>query len=374
MSLNTQQQIQGLLKQKGNILIALPKDPSIDAISSGLALAMVLEKNQQKIKIVAADFNLMPHHGFLAKSKDIEKNLSALRKFIITLNTARTQAEELSYDLDKEQLNIYITPKNGFFEPKDVTTSAGAFAYDLIFVIDSPDLESLGPIYEQNAEFFYHTPIINIDHKAANEQFGQVNLVETTATSTSEIIFELIQELDNKKLDEYMATNLLAGIISKTKSFKSSAVTPRSLAIASHLITSGARREEIIRHLYQSKPISTLKLWGRALARLKTEPQQKIVWSLLSQEDFQKTQAQESELENVIDELIINTPDAKTVFILYEPEPRTTKCLVSTPTNLDALQLFKEYKPKGSADFTRFTLPGKNIEQAEQIILERLKK
>ncbi len=374
MSLDIKQQITELLKQKNNILIALPQNPSTDAIASGLALSMALEKMNQKSKIVASNFDLLPHHNFLPKSKSIEKNLAALRKFVITLNTSRTKVDELSYDIEEpDKLHVYISPKNGFFEPADVSTSAGTFAFDLIFVLDSSDLDGLGSIYEQNAEFFYHTPIINIDHKASNEQFGQVNLVETTSTSTSEIIFELIKDIDEKILDEYLATNLLTGIISKTKSFKTSTVTPRSLAIASHLISSGARREDIIRHLYQSKPISTLKLWGRALARLKTKSDQKIVWSLLDQEDFSKTKAKEEELDNVIDELIINTPDAKTIFILHEKEPDLIKCLIHTPSNIDALKLFKEFKPQGSIDFTKFDIKGQNLSQAEEIILSRLK-
>ena len=375
MSLEIKQQILELIKQKGNILIALPSNPSTDAIASALALSIVVEKLEQKSKIVAADFNLMPHHSFLPKSKDISKDLATLRKFIISLDVSRTQVEELSYDISKNdnKLNIYISPKNGFYENKDITTSSGNFSYDLIFTLDAPDLESLGSIYEKNAEFFYHTPIVNIDHQPANEQYGQINLVEITATSTSEIVFELIKELDEKMLDEYIATNLLAGIISKTKSFKTTTVTPRSLAIASHLISSGARREDIVRNLYQSKPISTLKLWGRALARLKTEPQAKIVWSLLNPEDFEKTGAQENELDNVIDELIINTPDAKTIFLLYEKQEKQISCIMSTPPHVDAITIFKEYRPQGSSDFTKFEINDKNLEQAENMILDRIK-
>ncbi len=373
--LKIKDQVLNLLRQKNNVLIALPKHPSLDAITAGLALSLALEKLQQKSKIVAADFSLLPNHSFLPKGKDIGKDLKALRKFIIHLDLNHSQVDELSYDIDNstKKLNIYISPKNGFFETKDLSSSLGDFAYDVIFVLDAPDLESLGSTYEDNAEFFYHTPIVNIDHKAGNEQFGQINLLDLTATSTSEIIFELLKDLKENVIDEYIATNLLAGIISKTKSFKTNSVTPRSLAIASHLISSGARREDIVRHLYQSKPLSTLKLWGRTLARLKSAPDQKIVWSLLGQEDFAKTKAQEEELANVIDELIVNTPDAKIIFILYEKDPQTIKCLLSTPNIIDALQLFKEYHPQGSVDFTELTLSNSTLAAAEKIILDKIK-
>ena len=167
-----------------------------------------------------------------------------------------------------------------------------------------------------NADFFYHTPIINIDHNPANDYFGQINLVDITATSISEIIFELIKEMGGEILNEQIATNLLAGIISKTKSFRTTSVTPKSLAIASHLVASGARREEIIKNLFQTKNIATLKLWGRVLARLKEGESHRLVWSLVSRHDFGSSGAGEEDLIGVIDELIINTPLAEIVALL----------------------------------------------------------
>ena len=281
----TQQAID-VLSKSNNIVIVLPNNSTTDAVSSGLGLFLTLEKMEKKVKIVCSEFDLPPHHNFLPKSKEIRSDLTALRKFIISLDLTRTKVQELSYDIssNKKKLDIFITPKDGFFESRDVTTSASSYEYDAIVVIDTPTLDGVGKIYDNNTEFFYHTPIINIDHNPANEYFGEINLVDLVATSTSEIIFELLKQMEIT-LDEYVATSLLTGIISKTKSFQSTTVTPKSLAISSHLIENGARRDDIIKNLYRTKSINTLKLWGRALARLKTELNGKIVWSLLNKQD-----------------------------------------------------------------------------------------
>ncbi|MBU0731821.1 hypothetical protein KKC88_02995 [Patescibacteria group bacterium] len=372
MGLKTEKQIFEIVKQKDNILICLPKKPTTDAIASGLALFSVLEKMGKRVKTVASDFALPHDHSFLPKSKEIFADLSALRKFIITVDTSETQPDNLEYDIKDNKLSIYITPKNGFYEPRDVSTSAGDFAFDLIFTIDTPDLESLGSIYDNNAEFFYHTPIVNIDHNPANEHFGQINQINVTATSVSEVIFELLQDWGDDYLDEYIATNLLTGIISKTKSFKTSSVTPRSLAIASHLISQGARRDEIVKNLFQNKKLSTLKLWGKALANLKASPEKKIVWSVLHQEDFKETETEEAVLDKVIDELIINTPDAEDVFIVYENREGKIEAVVATSHYIDAFRLFSEFNPTGNHDFTYLKFPGKDLASAETILKDRL--
>jgi len=374
MERSTIQQTVDQIAKSSNAVIVLQKNPSTDAVASGLGLFLAIEKMGKKAKVVCSEFNLPPSHQFLPKSKEIHSELTALRKFIITLDLSRTKVQELSYDIgDNDKLNVYITPKDGFFEGRDVTTSASTYEYDLIIVIDAPNLEALGALYDNNTEFFYNTPIINIDHNPANEYFGEINVVDLVATSTSEIIFELFKGVKEAVMDEYIATSLLTGIISKTKSFQSTTVTPRSLAISSHLVENGARRDDIIRHLYRTKSIKTLKLWGRALARLKTEMGGRIIWSLLNRQDFLKSGALEDDLEGVVDELIVNTPNAEVVVLLYEGQNNEIWAICNTVKSIDGFMLFKEFKPAGTRNFTKFHVRKKELLQAEQVVLSKVK-
>ncbi|MFC1687686.1 bifunctional oligoribonuclease/PAP phosphatase NrnA [Patescibacteria group bacterium] len=373
MQESSDKQITDLLKRSKSILIALPRNPSTDAVSASLGLYLALEQLRKKVKVVSNEFELPLHHRFLPKSKEIHKELTALRKFVISLDVTRTKVQELSYDILGDKLNIFITPKNGFFEERDVSTSASEYEYDLIFVIDAPDLESLGKLYEDNAEFFYHTPIVNIDHNPANEQYGQINYIDLVATSSSEIVFELIRSMGNNLLNEYIATSLLTGIISKTKSFQTATVTPRSLSISSHLIEQGARRDDIIKNLYRTKSISTLKLWGRTLARLRTDLAGRVVWSILNRQDFERSNTDENELDGVIDELIINTPQAEAIVLVYEKSDGNIGVIVNTAKALDGRVMLKEFSPAGSKNYTTLTLQGTTITAAEEKILSTVK-
>lgn len=378
MALTIEQQISSLLRGHKQILVCLPAKPTTDAIASGLAMYAVLQKLGKQAKVVAADFALPDNHKFLPKSDEIAHELTALKKFVISIDVSKTSVQDIQYDIQQNRLNIYVTPKTGYLETRDVATSSSDYQFDLIIVLDSRDLASLGKVFEDNAEFFHHTPIINIDHHPANEQFGEINFVHVTATSISEIIFELLEHLDSGQLlDEYIATNLLTGIISKTKSFKTNTVTPRSLAIASHLITSGARREEIVKNLYQTKTVSALKLWGRALAQLQSDPDRKIVWSTLRHQDFSETTTTPRELAQVIDELIINTPDAQHVYVVYEqtdPQGHThIKAVIATAPYIHALDVFHDMQPTGDAAFVTITIPVSTVEAAQRLIHDRIR-
>lgn len=324
MELQPLAQAAALLQTSRTPAIIIPKHPSTDALAAALALLIVLEKLGKNPRVVCQDFSLPPGHGFLPKSDAVQRSLASLQTFTINVDVSRTPLDSLSYDMQSDRLRIHLTPKDGYYEPRDVTTDGGTFAYDLILTLDVISLQHLGSLYEQNTEFFYRTPLLNIDHRSSNTRFGQTNLVDVVASSVSEIVFELIKSIGFELLDEHIATNLLAGIISKTKIFQAQTVTPRSLAIASHLMTAGARRGEIIRHLYQTKSLAALKLWGRALAKLHTTKQDAILWSSISQDDLRATNAAPEEAPGVIDELMVNAPRARIVVLFIETAGGTT--------------------------------------------------
>jgi phosphoesterase RecJ-like protein len=278
----------------------------------------------------------------------------------------------LSYGVEGDQLNIFITPKEGAVLPDDVATSSADFDFDLIITLDVQTFRNLGPLFETNAEFFYQTPVLNIDHHATNESFGQINLIDLVATSTAEIVLELLQQLKPDLVDDAVATNLLTGIITKTRCFRTSSVTPKSLAAASRLIEVGAKRDEIIRHLYQTHSLSTLKLWGRALARLKEDFRGQFVWTLIGQTDFEKSGTDEVALLGVIEELIANTPRARVVAILYEPEPGKTRALVSSHQPLRNNELFAGRSIDGTGEHATVDFLGTDINAVEAEIQERV--
>jgi len=376
--LTQEQQIFEQIKKASNILITFKKTWNGDAVASALAMYLFLKKMDKQVDLVAEKFSLDKLYSFLPGYTEIKNSLLNLRKFIISLDITNTKVSQIKYKQEESKLNFIISPKDGFFTESDITSGASGFKYDLIIVLDTPDLESLGRIYDNDTEFFYQTPIINIDHSSTNEEFGQINFIELTAVSTSEIVFSLFESFGRDLIDENIATCLLTGLIAETKSFKTNNVTPRALMAASALMSLGARREEIVNNLYRSKSLNVLKLWGRVLARLSSTLDNKLIWSTLSAADFLKTSSTEKDLTDVIDELIISIPQAKVIAIIYENQNEAASppvqpsnqanLLLYTIKNLDSLSLAKEFNPSGTKSLSRavINLP---IAEAEKNII-----
>ncbi|MDD5032327.1 MAG: DHH family phosphoesterase [Patescibacteria group bacterium] len=404
--LNQEQQIFEQIKKANNILITFSHVWNGDSVASALALFLFLKKIGKSVEIVAEE----PRNNaarptanklfsFLPAFSEIKNELENLRKFIISLDVTNAKVSQIKYKLEKNCLNFIISPKEGFFTEDDITSSTGGFKYDLIIVLDAPDLESLGKIYDNDTEFFYKTSIVNIDHHSDNEEFGQINFIELNAVSVSEILFSLFESYSRELIDEDIATCLLAGIIYKTRSFKTPNITPHTLNSTSELISMGARREEIVNMLYRSRTLNVLKLWGRVLARLSGSLDNVLVWSTLSHIDFLKTEAGEEDLDEVIDELIVNIPMAKIIAIIYEKIPEnniaeneissvnseplsetngmnnqkfnypTTSLVVYSVKNIDSMELIKEYNPTGDRRLARAEID-KPLTTAEKEIIE----
>ncbi len=358
--LNPEQQILEQIKKSENILITFPGYKGGDAIASALALNLALSKMGKKSEVVS-DLNKentslrTPNESFsfLPKFQNIKNQTDNLRNFVISLNTGKTKVKKIKYKTEEDSLQFLITPEKGFFSGDDVNCFSTNYKYDLIITLDAPDLESLGKIYENDPEFFYETPIINIDHSSDNESFGQINKIELTAVSIAEILFSVISNYSGEIIDEDIATCLLAGMIYKTKSFKTLNITPNALQITSKLLSMGARRDEIINKLYRSRNIHVLKLWGRVLARLSGLENNKIIWSTLSVQDFEKTECGEKDLADIIDELIGNIPQVKIIMIFYElpgqkEGEKKTKAVAYSTKNINLIDLFKPYSFEGN--------------------------
>jgi len=369
--LDITQQIFKQIEKSQRPLIVFSADWAGDVVASSLALFLFLKKLKKEAEIIALPSIKNQVWSFLPAHSEIKNSLENLRKFIISLDISQTKTKQIKYTLEDKKINFIISPENGWFKAEDISTSASAFKYDLIFVIGTTDLESIGSLYENNVEFFYKTTIINIDHHASNEEFGQINLIDVNAAASCEILFDLFHNEQPDLLDEDISTCLLAGIIAGTKNFRTSNLTPRTLLSTSKLIGLGARREEIIDKLYRSRDFKTLKLWGKVLNNLNSSLNGKLIWSTISRTDFLDAKALEDNLLDIIDELIINIPEAHAITIIFEnPNNINNKILFYAIKNINALEILKNYSPTGNPKMAQIELPGRLEEVKQKYLTE----
>src|SRR5215208_1717261 len=108
--------------------------------------------------------------------------------------------------------------------------------------------------------------VIDVDHHHDNSRFGDVNLVVADASSTAEIVRDVLRELD-VELTAEMAEALYVALVTDTGRFQYSNTTPKSLRLAAELVESGADVHGIFRHVYETVQFTKLKLLARALDR-----------------------------------------------------------------------------------------------------------
>ena len=375
------EQIKKIIKQSKEALLVTDIKEDADSLSSLLAFHLALKKLNKKTAPVTQLKPAAKNLDFLPGFAEIQTDLKGAKDFIISLDVSHAKVGQFKYNIKKDKLNIYITPKNGHFEPSDVKTKKGKSKYDLIVVLNTLGLENLNALYQENAELFYESPIVNIDCHSANENFGEINLVDITASGTSEILFALLKSMGDNIIDEDIATCLLSGIISKTNNFQNLKTTPNTFITAAKLIDLGARRELIIQNLYKTRSLANLHLWGRALARLKTSLDRKIVWSLLSQADFEKSESTIRDIKQIINELEKNTAKANLIFLLAEEKPNVLYLEIKKINKNIDLKLLKEKltaqgfkQEKEQDDLVLLSTKQGSLADLEQKILKELEK
>jgi len=340
MDNNTINQAINLIDKSQNILLLTHAKADCDGLGAILASFLVLKELGKDVTAVTND-PTPDNLEFLPSINIVQNSLASAKDFIIALDVSKTPLSKIKYNLEDDRVNIIITPKSGAFSKEDVSFSQGTSKFDLIISMDAGNLEHLGPIYDQNSELFFETPIINIDHHASNTDFGQINMVDVVASSATEVLYHVLEAMEKKYskklITEDIATLLLAGIITDTGSFQHANTSPKSMEVSAKLLDLGARQQEIIKNIYKTKKLSTLKLWGIVLSKVQVDPMYRMVWSTISKDDIQEADAEPDESEGIIDDLLSNAPGAEVIMLIKEntKEGYTSVSMRSTTNAVD---------------------------------------
>jgi bifunctional oligoribonuclease and PAP phosphatase NrnA len=144
--------------------------------------------------------------------------------------------------------------------------------------------------------------VVNVDHHHDNSEFGDVNLIVAEASSTSEIVRDILRALDVALTPE-IAAALYVGLVTDTGRFQYTNTTPKALRLAAELVEAGADVHGIFRHVYETVQFSKLKLLARALERAQLFEGGRLVVSYLLKDDFGDVGAEEPYSEGIIDSL-----------------------------------------------------------------------
>ncbi|MGV8144939.1 MAG: DHH family phosphoesterase [Alkaliphilus sp.] len=304
-----------LIKKSKKIAIIAHVNPDGDSISSILALGLALKKTKKQIEIILND----------------------------------TLPGKLSFLPGKE----FLAP----FNPKEHAR------FDICFVLDCGSKSRV-----KNGEelFAISNTIINIDHHVSNDYFGDINIVDVEASSTSEIVYNILEKELNIKIDEDIATCLHTGLMSDTGNFTYANATSKTYYIASKLLECGVDIENISYHLHQNKSLNSVKLLGNVLESIEFYLDNRLAIISFSDKQFLKYNATYLDSDGMIN-YARDIKGVEVAITLYEFEKNKIKISARSKKHFDVNSLANQFNGGGHVKAAGAVIAGSMEEVKEKL-------
>lgn len=256
-----------LLRGAASVTVLCHVQPDADAIGSGLALAIALDRRGTAVQ-VAFDF-----------PAELPASLRGIpgQRFLVA--------------------------------PEEVKPEA-----DLVVTVDCGSADRVGRLVR-----LLTGDVLVIDHHASNTGFGTVNLVDLAASSTTEVVTTVIDALD-VPIDADIAHGLYAGLLTDTGAFRW--VHPGTHTLAERLLATGIDGAEISRALLDTHSFAWLGLVSRVLGSARLMPEAAagtgLVYAIATADDLLGTSPEDA--ESLVD-LVRTASEALVAAVLKERAP-----------------------------------------------------
>ena len=312
------QEIYNLINDSMHIALAVHTNPDGDAIGACTALALVLEKMGKKPIILMKD--IPDKYNFI-------------------------HGKELIYDEYPDNLPL-----------------------ELFIALDCGDKERIG---EYISIFDTAKITINIDHHITNPKSADYNLVNSNASSTCEIIYELIKDW-GLSLDKEIASSLYTGIAFDTGGFKHNNTSSFTHKIIADLLTYNINFTDIMNKLFFSRSLSATKLLAYALNKMELYQNNQLSICTLDKKELEKFDAKNFDTEGIIS-FMKNTEGVLIACLLYEKSENEIKVSFRSSDNIDISVIAQIFGGGGHKKAAGCTINKTIIEAKDEVINTILK-
>ena len=263
-----------ILRKKKDIVITTHLNPDGDAIGSSLGLYNFLLLKKHKVTVIPPN----DYPDFLRWMEG--------------------SGEILPYDRNTKKCNKLIA------------------AADIIFCLDYNALSRIDKMQDDisSAKGFK----VLIDHHLLPQNFTDILFSDTSACSTCQMVFELIESFGDRDMINAAISNCLyTGIMTDTGSFRFDSTTSKTHRIIAELLESGAQKTFIHEQVYDTNSESRMKLLGHSLAhKLTVLPDFKTAFISLSADELEHFHYQKGDTEGFVNyALSVNNVRFAAIFI-----------------------------------------------------------
>jgi phosphoesterase RecJ-like protein len=235
---------------------------------------------------------------------------------------------------------------------------------DLAICFDCGSKERLG--YDLSID------LINIDHHISNLHYGDLNIIDTSAISTTQVVFDLFREL-GVNINAKMATALYAGLLDDSHAFTSSKTDARAFEMATALSESGADVASCSTSLIQRASLAALRLKGQMLASLALHHNGTIVSFTVPRSLMESTGARGTDCEGGLEEGLY-LPTVEVALMLRENRDGSIKGSLRGKGQLDLSAFASRYGGGGHHHAAGFTVENDTLPRLHDEIIKELSK
>jgi phosphoesterase RecJ-like protein len=213
--------------------------------------------------------------------------------------------------------------------------------------------------------------VVNIDHHASNERFGDVNWVDPGFSSSGEMAWELVKA-SGVKVDRSIALNIYTAIVTDTGRFAFSNTTPETFLNAAELAGLGAKPAELTRLLYRQKTLDQLRFQAAVIGRIRLSPDERVAWVTLPCDVERELGIACGDTQEYID-LLMQLKKTEIAILLREmPDPPRIKVSWRTAPGIDGIALAKPHGGGGHPRASGASLKVGLAEAEQKIVGEAL--
>ncbi len=171
--------------------------------------------------------------------------------------------------------------------------------YDLYMVIDTGDAKRIGKF---GVLFTEDTNAGVIDHH--DTEGGIVGAIyrDASASATGELVMEVIEAMEIP-ISEEMAMCLFSAIITDTGMLRYPAVDSNTFHICARLVEAGSHPGEVYDHVYERRSLVSQQLLGYALETMKQTDDGHVLWTVITQKDFERIGATDDDTEGITQQM-----------------------------------------------------------------------
>jgi phosphoesterase RecJ-like protein len=211
--------------------------------------------------------------------------------------------------------------------------------------------------------------VVNVDHHASNERFGDLNWIDPTFSSSGEMVWELVKA-SGVRPDLDIATCVYTAIVTDTGRFSFSNTTIETHLNAAELLECGVRPADVHRELFRQKTPDQLRFAAECLRRIRLSPGGRVGWIVISRELVRKTGYNPGDTQEYIDQ-VKSIKGVRVAVLLRETEvPGKVKVSFRTDPGVDGIELASRWGGGGHPRASGATFPG-SIRAAEREVIAR---